>query len=76
MVGLPFRRIVFFESGGDEENVGFVGEIEDGPADEEDVWRRSADPSDCHSIPCCCLSCAKLARRASRSSFDLSIFSG
>ena len=35
-----------------------------------------AGPSLCYSMPCCFLSCSKLSLRASRSSFDRSIFSG
>lgn len=61
-----------------------VGEEENRPADgEEEAVTMvffpsglSAGRSDCQSIPCCCFSWAKFCLRASRSSFDLAIFSG
>lgn len=51
---------------------------EDGTADgaRARVWSLSAGPSNCQSIPCFILSCAKLSLRACRSSFDLRVFSG
>lgn len=68
-----FRSIVF---GSDRAE--FVDD-KDRPEDGEDgfpLCRLSTGRSDCQSIPCCFLSCAKDSRRAARSSFDLTIFSG
>lgn len=56
-----------------------LGEEGDRPADEEvdfPLGGLSVGRSDCQSMPCCLLSCAKDSRRASRSSLDLAIFSG
>lgn len=69
--GVPFRRIVL---GFGEVDFVVVG---DRPASEDDLsCRLSTGRSDCQSMPCCFLSLAKTSRRASRSSFDLTIFSG
>lgn len=56
------------------EDKGF--EAEDGPAGRRVCRCLSRGPSNCQSMPCCFLSCAKFSLRASRSSFDLAIFSG
>lgn len=53
-----------------------VFEAEDGPAGRRVCRCLSRGPSNCQSMPCCFLSCAKFSLRASRSSFDLAIFSG
>lgn len=53
-----------------------VFEGEDGPAGRRVCRCLSRGPSNCQSIPCCFLSCAKFSLRASKSSFDLAIFSG
>lgn len=53
---------------------------DDGTADatlERCDWSLSTDPSDCQSIPCCCLSCTNCSRRREISSvFDRRVFSG
>lgn len=71
VAGLSFRKVAF-GLGGNES----LEDNEDGPAVDRTLQDRSADPSNCQSMPCCFLSCAKDSRRASMSSFDLSIFSG
>lgn len=68
-----FRSIVFGSDRAD------LVEDKDRPADGEDevpLRRASTGRSDCQSIPCCFFNCAKVSRRAARSSFDLTIFSG
>lgn len=71
---LSFRRIVLISDEVDEDDE----DEEDRPADEEGVFfcRVPTDRSDCQSMPCCFLSCAKDSRRASRSSLDFTILSG
>lgn len=71
---LPFRRIVLISDEEEEDD----DDEEDRPADEEKVFfcRVPTDRSDCQSMPCCFLSCAKDSRRASRSSLDFTILSG
>ena len=53
--------------------------VEDGPTTASRRGARGgrvAGPSICYSMPCCFLSCSKFSLRASRSSFDRTIFSG
>jgi hypothetical protein len=55
------------------------GEIDGPPDDKDGVFgdrKLSVGPSSCQSMPCCNLSRSKFSLRASRSSFDLTIFSG
>jgi hypothetical protein len=53
-----------------------TSDVADGPAESLGEEVCSTGPSNRYSIPCCFLSCSKFSFLASRSSFDLSIFSG